>query len=127
VKHKMTGRRWPRLGSPRSWRRSTRRLFLLLLPVTFPLWIVALALRSVFGILGDGLSVAAKFWNDPPRQRVRYYIVDHPDESEAENLVRLRIKRSDTRRYNGAARYPQELFPAPTEARIPVSSSATRR
>jgi hypothetical protein len=117
----MTGRLWPRLGSPRSWRRSTRRLFLLLSPVTLPLWVVALIVRSVLDMIRDGLFVIAKFWNDPPRQRVRYHIVDHPDEpgAEAENLVRLRIKRSDTRRRHDMPLSPQTFFQAPPEAHIP--------
>jgi hypothetical protein len=64
---------WPRLGVPRSWRRSTRQAFVLLLPITLPLWLAALLLRSVLILLGVAVLFVHRFWTAPSKRRVSYY------------------------------------------------------
>ena len=56
------------LRSPRSWRVSTRRFFLMLAPISIPVWI-ALVLVAEFGVMaGFVFEPLRAFWNDPPRR-----------------------------------------------------------
>ena len=63
-----------RLRSPRAWRVRTRRLFLLTLPLSLPLWLLALvALGAVFAARAVFRPVVT-FWNAPPKRgRYNYY------------------------------------------------------
>jgi len=64
---------WRMLATPRYWPRRMRRLFVILLPVTFPLWL-SLTVGLVFwGILQDMIRPVTHFWNAPRRIRIHYY------------------------------------------------------
>jgi len=65
---------WRRLTTPRSWRRSTRRWFLVLLPITLPALIMALAITGAALAFRDMIRPLVRFWSDPPRHRQRYYV-----------------------------------------------------
>jgi len=96
VLHALTERLWPRLGSPRAWRRSTRQIFLLSLPVSLPLWLAAIIIRSVLILLGVAVLSLREFWSAPPKRRVSYYARDEHDSSAP---VRLTIRRGASRRF----------------------------
>lgn len=62
-----------KLHSPLSWSRRTRRAFLVVLPVSLPLWLmlmVGVAHGKAVVMIGRGL---AKFWSAPPRRRSRQH------------------------------------------------------
>jgi len=71
---------WPRLGSPRYWQRTTRRLFILFLPVSLPGWMIALLLKNALIALDYVGQFLWKFWNDPPKRRMHYYTEIPPHE-----------------------------------------------
>jgi len=57
-----------RTFSPRSWRRRTRRLFLLTLPISVPLWFALVAALGIGICLRDLTGPLVKFWNAPPKR-----------------------------------------------------------
>ena len=63
----------PRLESPRSWRRSTRRLFILLFPVALPAWLGVMFARNGLIALSRAALYVWKFCADPPRRRIGYH------------------------------------------------------
>lgn len=88
---------WPKLASPRYWRRSTRRIFLIFIPVCLPLWLTALLLKGTILALGHLIYFLGKLWNDPPKYRVRYYAERTAREPTKD--AKVTIKRGSGERY----------------------------
>jgi hypothetical protein len=57
-----------RLTSPRTWQVSVRRIFLIGLPVTVPLWLAALLGVLIASAIHDFMRPVREFWTAPPRQ-----------------------------------------------------------
>jgi hypothetical protein len=62
-----------KLRSPRSWRIRTRRIFLVLLPVSLPVWLLALLSFGIINGLRAGFRPIATFWTAPPKRPHSYY------------------------------------------------------
>lgn len=91
-----------RLTSPRSWKRSSRRAFLILFPIAFPLWITAIAIAILLAFARDFADLLATFWNDPPKRRVEYYVTDRlTNVVPLKDANRVTIKRGMGARYLG--------------------------
>ena len=87
--HSLTENFWPRLGAPRSWRKSTRKGFVLLLPIALPLWVAAILLRSVLILLGVAALFVREFWSAPSKRRVSYYS-GRSDDLESPSRIKIR-------------------------------------
>lgn len=61
------------LVSPLSWRTGVRRLFLLTLPISVPLWLGLMLFVGVLGLLHLIFRPIAIFWSAPPRPSERNY------------------------------------------------------
>lgn len=85
-----------RARSPRSWRIRTRRLFLLMLPLSLPLWLTLLAALGVVFTMRAIITPIMVFWNAPPK-RARYnYYGGYPSRgnASADNVVPLPARQS---------------------------------
>lgn len=60
------------LFRPLYWPRNVRRAFILLLPLTLPLWLLLLASGIVASALRACWRPICYFWNEPHRRRKRY-------------------------------------------------------
>ena len=49
---------------------------MVLFPICFPLWLAAIIVASVLAVTRDFAALIAKFWNDPPKRRVEYYLAE---------------------------------------------------
>ncbi len=68
-------RGWRLAMSPLSWRIGTRRLFLIFLPISLPLWVGWVFALGAATIVRDLLRPAITFWHAPPQvlRGDRYY------------------------------------------------------
>jgi len=79
-----------RLTSPSSWEIKSRRLFLLTLPVSLPLWLSALVAVGMLACLRKLVKPVVNFWNEPPKHRAGYYGYGYSDSARTTyNIVRL--------------------------------------
>jgi hypothetical protein len=90
VLHSLTANFWPRLGTPRSWRKSTRKGFVLLLPIALPLWVAAILLRSILILLGVAALFVREFWSAPSKRRVSYYAERSDDLEPTASRIKIR-------------------------------------
>ncbi|MGF1550805.1 MAG: hypothetical protein ACFBQW_09825 [Sphingomonadaceae bacterium] len=56
-----------------SWRRRTRRLFLLLLPAALPLWLMSILLASFAHLMEMLWTPVDMFWNQPAKRSYSDY------------------------------------------------------
>ena len=49
---------------------------MLLFPIAFLLWLTAIVITILVAGICDFTALISKFWNDPPKRRVEYYLAD---------------------------------------------------
>lgn len=84
-----------RVTSLRSWSVTARRLFVMMFPVSVPVWVGIVAMLLAVMAIRASWAPLAEFWNAPPRRRYKTYQYD---------LDRHRELRREKRRSTQAVR-----------------------
>ena len=86
-----------RLPRPKTWSIAARRAFVLTLPVSVPVWLLAMAGIVVGKVSLGAVRPLASFWNAPPEKlpRSRYYSYLASDSKKVVPLEAARDRQAD--------------------------------
>ena len=86
-----------RVRRPRSWRIGARRLFLVTLPLSVPLWVMTVLLLEIAKALESLIGWLLPLWNDPARPDGSYrnYGNGHGEPSRTIDLAVVPIRDSE--------------------------------
>ena len=84
--------------SPRSWRVGTRRMFVITLPLSVPLWLSAILVVSIFRLSKLIAKPIWAFWNDEPTRISSSYYEYSSRRSKSGDVVRLKDERPHRKR-----------------------------
>ena len=84
--------------SPRSWRVGTRRMFVITLPLSVPLWLSAILIVSVLRVFKLIAKPVLAFWNDEPTRISSSYYEYSSRRSKSGDVVRLKDERRPRKR-----------------------------
>ena len=86
------------LLSPKSWRVGTRRMFVVTLPLSVPLWLGAILFVSVLRVSTLIAKPVLAFWNDEPTRISSSYYEYSSRRSKSGDVVRLKDERPPRKR-----------------------------
>ena len=86
------------LLSPRSWRVGTRRMFVITLPLSVPLWLSAILIVSLLRVSMLIAKPVLAFWNDEPTRISSSYYEYSSRRSTSGDVVRLKDDRPHRKR-----------------------------
>lgn len=86
------------LLSPRSWRVRTRRVFVIALPLSVPLWLSAILLISALRVSKLIAAPLLAFWNDEPTRISSSYYEYSSRRSKSGDVVRLKDEQPHRKR-----------------------------
>lgn len=92
-----------KLRDPRTWRLATRRIFLLLAPISVPVWLLLVLASGFFSMLSWALEPIGSLWNDPPKRMRSYYKYGYTSENsgraddDSTKIVLLRVEENRKR------------------------------
>ena len=86
------------LLSPKSWRVGTRRMFVIALPLSVPLWLGAIFIVSVLRVSKLIAKPVLAFWNDEPTRISGGYYEYSSRRSKSGDVVRLKDERPPRKR-----------------------------
>lgn len=78
------------LLSPKSWRVRTRRVFVITVPLSVPLWLSAILIISIFRVSKLIAKPILAFWNDEPTRISSGYYEYSSRRSKSGDVVRLK-------------------------------------
>ena len=81
-----------RLSRPKTWSTKARRVFTLTLPVSLPLWLLALIGFGAAKLIREAFQPLVSFWNDPP-QKLRRSKYDYYQQSRSEKVTHIEAAR----------------------------------
>lgn len=86
------------LLSPRSWRVRTRRVFVIALPLSVPLWLSAILIISALRVSKLIAKPLLAFWNDEPTRISSSYYEYSSRRSKSGDVVRLKDEQPHRKR-----------------------------
>lgn len=86
------------LLSPRSWRVRTRRVFVIALPLSVPLWLSAILIISALRVSKLIAAPLLAFWNDEPTRISSSYYEYSSRRSKSGDVVRLKDEQPHRKR-----------------------------